>query len=150
MKLSTKGRYAVMAMVDIANNSPGQPVSLVEISGRQTLPVQYLEQLFAKLRRGGLVESIRGPSGGYKLKQSANMIRISDIMLAVDEPIKATRCQPKSKLGCQGRTEKCLTHHLWEGLGQHILSYLSSMTLEDVCQQRITPRERSHIDPPHI
>ncbi len=96
MKLSTKGRYAVMAMVDIAAHTEGKPIALADVAERQEISLSYLEQLFAKLRRGNQVKSVRGPGGGYLLAQAADETRISDIILAVDEPIKATRCTPPS------------------------------------------------------
>src|ERR1700704_7198994 len=101
MRLSTKGRYAVMAMVDLAKHSGGNPVSLAEIAERQEISMSYLEQLFAKLRKGGLVKSVRGPGGGYLLAYPLEESRISDIILAVDEPIRATRCAPGSPAGCR-------------------------------------------------
>ena len=137
MKLSTKGRYAVMAMVDLASTSNGSPVALADIAERQEISLSYLEQLFAKLRRGGLVRSVRGPGGGYLLAHSAEGTRISDIILAVDEPIRATRCAPGSPAGCRSNKSRCLTHDLWEELGNQIHLYLSSVTLADVCGRRI-------------
>lgn len=137
MKLSTKGRYAVMAMVDLTRNSSGSPVALADIAERQEISLSYLEQLFAKLRRGGLVRSVRGPGGGYLLAHSAEGTRISDIILAVDEPIRATRCAPGSPAGCRSNKSRCLTHDLWEELGNQIHLYLSSVTLADVCARRI-------------
>ncbi len=137
MKLSTKGRYAVMAMVDLNRNSSGSPVALADIAERQEISLSYLEQLFAKLRRGGLVRSVRGPGGGYLLAHSAEGTRISDIILAVDEPIRATRCAPGSPAGCRSNKSRCLTHDLWEELGNQIHLYLSSVTLADVCARRI-------------
>ena len=101
MKLSTKGRYAVMAMVDLASTSKGQPVALADIAERQEISLSYLEQLFAKLRKGGLVKSVRGPGGGYLLGRGTEDVKISDIILAVDEPIKATLCRPNSSAGCR-------------------------------------------------
>ena len=137
MKLSTKGRYAVMAMVDLTRNSDGSPVALADIAERQEISLSYLEQLFAKLRRGGLVRSVRGPGGGYLLAHTADATRISDIILAVDEPIRATRCAPGSPSGCRSNKSRCLTHDLWEELGNQIHLYLSSVTLADVCARRI-------------
>lgn len=137
MKLSTKGRYAVMAMVDLTRNSDGSPVALADIAERQEISLSYLEQLFAKLRRGGLVRSVRGPGGGYLLAHPADATRISDIILAVDEPIRATRCAPGSPSGCRSNKSRCLTHDLWEELGNQIHLYLSSVTLADVCARRI-------------
>lgn len=137
MKLSTKGRYAVMAMVDLASNSKGQPVALADIAERQEISLSYLEQLFAKLRKGGLVKSVRGPGGGYLLAYPMAESRISDIILAVDEPIRATRCAPGSPAGCRSNKSRCLTHDLWEELGNQIHLYLSSVTLADICSRRI-------------
>ncbi len=137
MKLSTRGRYAVMAMADLANKSRGQPIPLAAIAQRQEISLSYLEQLFGKLRRGHLVNSVRGPGGGYKLARDATDIRISDIILAVDEPIRATRCQPGSPMGCRGNKSRCLTHDLWEELGNQIYLYLSSVSLEEVCRGRV-------------
>jgi Rrf2 family iron-sulfur cluster assembly transcriptional regulator len=137
LKLSTKGRYAVMAMADLAGNNTGHPVTLNEIALRQGLPLQYLEQLFLKLRRKGLIKSTRGQAGGYVLAQLAKNINISSIMSAVDEPLQVTRCTPNSDYGCQGRREQCLTHNLWEGLALHILAYLNQISLEDLSNQRI-------------
>ena len=137
MKLSTKGRYAVMAMVDLARQSNGNPVALAEIAERQDISLSYLEQLFAKLRRGGLVKSVRGPGGGYLLTHDRDDTRIADIILAVDEPIRATRCTPGLAIGCQGDRTRCLTHDLWEELSNQIHLYLSSVSLGDVCEKRI-------------
>ena len=137
MRLSTKGRYAVMAMVDLAKHSAGEPISLAEIAERQEISLSYLEQLFAKLRKGGLVRSVRGPGGGYLLAFAAAETRISDIILAVDEPIRATRCTPGAPTGCRGNKSRCLTHDLWEELGNQIHLYLSSVSLADVCERRL-------------
>lgn len=136
MKLTTKGRYAVMAMVDLAANSKGSPVALADIAERQEISLSYLEQLFAKLRRGGLVKSVRGPGGGYLPALAIDQTRISDIILAVDEPLRATRCAPGSPEGCRANKTRCATHELWEGLGQQIHSYLNQVTLADICQKR--------------
>jgi Rrf2 family iron-sulfur cluster assembly transcriptional regulator len=137
MKLTTKGRYAVMAMADLARNSDGKPLTLAEIAERQDISLSYLEQLFAKLRRGELVRSVRGPGGGYLLARPAGAIRISDIVLAVDEPIRATRCQPGSPMSCQGVKGRCMTHDLWEELSNHILLFLTSVSLGDVVEQEV-------------
>jgi len=137
LRLSTKGRYAVMAMVDLAVTSGGSPVALADIAERQEISLSYLEQLFAKLRRGGIVKSVRGPGGGYLLSRSAREVRISDIILAVDEPIRTTRCAPGSSRGCKSDKSRCLTHDLWEELGHQIHLYLSSVSLEDVCCRRV-------------
>src|SRR5690606_4606789 len=146
MRLSTKGRYAVMAMADLARNGRGpdgasRAVSLAEIAARQEISLSYLEQLFARLRRGGLVQSVRGPGGGYRLARGAGETAVADIVLAVDEPIRATRCAGEgSPRGCMIRGERCITHHLWEGLGQEIHRYLASVSLEDVVENRTDRR----------
>ena len=140
MRLSTKGRYAVMAMVDLAIQSDGRPVPLADVAERQEISLSYLEQLFGKLRRGGLVESVRGPGGGYMLSRTTDETRVADIIMAVDEPIKATRCTPGSPEGCQSNKSRCLTHDLWEELGNHIYLYLSSVSLADVAQKRVLGR----------
>jgi len=140
MRLSTKGRYAVMAMVDLAKHGIGAPISLAEIAERQEISLSYLEQLFAKLRAGGLVKSVRGPGGGYLLAHGASDTRISDIILAVDEPIRATRCSPGAPVGCRGNKSRCLTHDLWEELGNQIHLFLSAVTLADVVEGRVLGR----------
>ena len=137
MRLSTKGRYAVMAMVDLAQHSDGEPVSLAEIAERQEISLSYLEQLFAMLRKSGLVKSVRGPGGGYLLARDRRETRIADIILAVDEPIRATRCTPGAPIGCRGNKTRCLTHDLWEELGNQIHLFLSSVSLADVCEHRV-------------
>ena len=137
MKLSTRGRYAVMAMVDLASHSKGRPIALAEIAERQEISLSYLEQLFAKLRRGGLVRSVRGPGGGYLLAHEVGQIRVSDVILAVDEPIRATRCAPGSPSGCRSNKSRCLTHDLWEELGNQIHLYLSAVTIADVVNRRV-------------
>jgi len=137
MRLSTKGRYAVMAMVDLTQHGGAGPVSLAEIAERQEISLSYLEQLFAKLRRGGLVKSVRGPGGGYLLAHERDATRISDIILAVDEPIRAVRCKPGTTIGCRGDRSRCLTHDLWEELSNQIHLYLSSVSLGDVCDKRV-------------
>jgi Rrf2 family iron-sulfur cluster assembly transcriptional regulator len=142
VKLSTKGRYAVMAMADLAHHSNGRPVALAEVAVRQEISLSYLEQLFGRLRRGGLVNSVRGPGGGYMLARDPEQMRIADIILAVDEPIKATRCTPGSPNGCHSHRGRCLTHDLWEELGNQIYLYLSSVTLADVCKRRVLGSSR--------
>ncbi|MFP3921380.1 MAG: Rrf2 family transcriptional regulator [Dichotomicrobium sp.] len=132
MQLSTKGRYAVMAMVDLAACSSDQPVRLASIADRQQISLAYLEQLFTKLRRAGLVKSARGPGGGYKLTRLPEKIAVSEIMMAVDEPIKMTRCITGSEIACIGNKGRCLTHDLWRALGDHILLFLQTVTLRDV------------------
>ncbi len=137
MKLSTKGRYAVMAMVDLARQSQGGPVALADIAKRQDISLSYLEQLFGKLRKGAQVKSVRGPGGGYLLARDACDMRISDIIKAVDEPILTTRCTPGSPEGCRTDRSRCLTHDLWQELGNQIDRYLSSISLADVINNRI-------------
>ena len=131
MKLSTKGRYAVMAMADIAAQDSGTLVPLLAISERQDISLSYLEQLFNRLRKAGLVASVRGARGGYKLARDAGSILISQIMDAVAEPVSATRCDNSSDQGCRGN-ERCITHDLWSELDQHINGFLSSISLADV------------------
>ena len=138
MKLSTKGRYAVMAMTDLAiQSSAKKPVALAEIAERQEISLSYLEQLFGKLRKGGLVKSVRGPGGGYMVSRDPGEVRISDIIFAVDEPINATRCSPGSPAGCKSNKSRCLTHDLWQELTNHIQLFLSSVTLGDVVEKRV-------------
>jgi len=140
MRLSTKGRYAVMALVDIAKHAQGTPITLAEIAERQLISLSYLEQLFAKLRSAGLVKSVRGPGGGYRLARASTETRVSEIILAVDEPIKATRCTEMGATGCRADRSKCLTHDLWEELGNQIHAFLSSVTLSDVLERKLAPR----------
>lgn len=143
MKLSTKGRYAVMAMADLASReADAKPVSLSDIAGRQEISLSYLEQLFAKLRKGGLVVSVRGPGGGYRLSRPAAELRVADIILAVNEPISATRCKSGSPIGCTGSASRCLTHDLWEELGRQIQIFLATVSLEDVVERRVLGRAR--------
>ena len=136
MKLSTKGRYAVMALVDLASQSDGRPVALADIAERQEISLSYLEQLFARLRRKGLVKSARGPGGGYRLAKNAEETMISEIVHAVDEPLRATRCGVGK--GCMMKGERCLTHDLWEDLGRRIEDYLASVSLADVVSGRLS------------
>ncbi|MFN4041652.1 MAG: Rrf2 family transcriptional regulator [Brevundimonas sp.] len=143
MRLSTKGRYAVMAMADLARNGRDRAVSLAEIAARQEISLSYLEQLFARLRKGALVKSVRGPGGGYRLAREAQDTMIADIVLAVDEPIRATRCVGAgSPRGCMIKGERCITHHLWEDLGSEIHAYLASVSLEDVVENRTRQRRQ--------
>ena len=137
MRLSTKGRYAVMAMIDLAASSDGHPVSLADIAERQEISLSYLEQLFARLRKGGLVKSVRGPGGGYLLAFPAESTRIADIILAVDEPIRTTRCFLGSPSGCHANRSRCETHDLWEELGNQIHRFLSAVTVADVVNRRV-------------
>lgn len=137
MKLGTRARYAVMAMVDLAGHGDGEPVPLAEIARRQEISLAYLEQLFARLRRSGLVKSVRGPGGGYLLAHHRKDTRIADIIIAVDEPLDAVRCKAGEAVGCRGDRGRCLTHDLWEELGRQIHLYLSSVSLADVCERRV-------------
>jgi Rrf2 family iron-sulfur cluster assembly transcriptional regulator len=143
MRLSTKGRYAVMAMVDLARHSmaasPARAVSLAEIARRQDLSLAYLEQLFTQLRRSGLVVSVRGPGGGYRLARPAPDLAVADIVSAVDEPTQAVRCTSKSS-GCMPGGEQCLTHDLWEALGDHIHTFLAGVSLDDIIAGRTKAR----------
>lgn len=141
MRLSTKGRYAVMAMADLAKRGEDRAVTLSDIAARQDISLPYLEQLFARLRRRGLVRSVRGPGGGYRLAQSPAETRVSDIVTAVDEPLDAVRCGNGPK-GCMPGGERCLTHDLWDDLGRHIHDYLASVSLDDVVSGRLS-RSRS-------
>jgi len=140
MKLSTKGRYAVMAMADLARHAGKKPIALGEIAGRQEISLSYLEQLFAKLRRGGIVRSVRGPGGGYFLARDPDDVSIADIILAVDEPIKATRCKTSSAEGCLGNGTRCITHNLWDELSRQIHLFLSEVSLGDVIHRRVLGR----------
>jgi len=143
VKLSTKGRYAVMAMVDIAINSHGDPVSLAAIAQRQDISQEYLEQLFGKLRKKQLVTSVRGPGGGYLLAKSADEMVVAEIVLAADEPLTVTRCQDGDAVaGCIGG-EKCCTHELWAALGRQIYGFLAAITLSDVVGKRNLALEAS-------
>lgn len=144
MILGTKTRYAVMAMVELAGREPGRPVALAELAAAQEITVPYLEQIFSKLKKRGLVRSIRGPGGGYTLAHESEDIRIGDIVNAVEESVKMTRCGKHGKPGgCMSSKARCLTHDLWEGLEQQISGYLSSVTLADV-------RNRKKILPPSV
>jgi Rrf2 family iron-sulfur cluster assembly transcriptional regulator len=139
MRLSTKGRYAVMAMVDLARREgeATRAVALADIAARQQISLSYLEQLFARLRRKGLVVSARGPGGGYRLARGPEATTIADIVHAVDEPLRATRCGGSGK-GCMMKGERCLTHELWADLGARIEGYLASVSLADVAMGRLS------------
>jgi Rrf2 family protein len=131
MQLSTKGRYAVMAMVDLAGHGSGSSVPLASIADRQHISVAYLEQLFMKLRRAGLVKAIRGPKGGYQLARAPSDISVADIMTAADEPVRMNRCSVEGNDWCLG-TKRCATHDLWRALGIHISAFLSAVSLKDI------------------
>ena len=141
MKLTAKGRYAVMAVADLASQGVGVRVSLSEISERQGISLSFLEQLFGKLRRAGVVESHRGAAGGYSLSTSASRLTLKEIITAVDEDIRAHGCDPESRLACTGMTGKCLTHGLWGALESHIEAFLSDITVDDVVNQRFPVME---------
>jgi len=131
MELNTRGRYAVMAMADLAKQESSAATSLSAIAARQNLPAAYLEQLFLKLRRAGLVESVRGRHGGYRLGRPAHDISVAEVMLAVEEETRMTSCLGEGSAGCRGK-EKCLTHALWHALGQHIRGFLGNVSLQEV------------------
>ncbi len=133
MRLTTKGRFAVTAMIDIAMHSTNGPATLAGVSERQRISLSYLEQLFGKLRRHGLVESVRGPGGGYHLARPADTVSVADIILAVDEPIDATQCAGQEN--CLD-DRRCMTHELWAGLNNHIFQFLRSVTLEQLVRQQ--------------
>lgn len=135
MRLTSKGRYAVSAMVDLNNHQGEGPVALATISERQFISLSYLEQLFRRLRENGLVRSVRGPGGGYLLNKNPGEITVGDVIRAVDEQIQATRCVNALR-GCH-RGKRCDTHQLWNALGQHIYRFLDVVSLEDVCEKRI-------------
>ena len=132
MKLTSKGRYAVMAMADLAKNKVKEPTNLTEISLRQGISIAYLEQLFLKLRKNNLVQSIRGPSGGYVLSRPPDEIKLLSIISAVDEKIKTVKCKKESKKGCNGKSIKCITHNLWDDLETHINKFFEDNTLKDI------------------
>ena len=142
MRLGTRGRYAVMAMTDLARHGGERAVTLADIAARQEISQAYLEQLFAALRRSGLVASVRGPGGGYRLGRPASAISIAEVAGAVDEPLEATRCEGAST-GCLGGGERCATHDLWDALGDHILDFLGGVSLEDVVERRVKPRPKA-------
>lgn len=132
MRLTTKGRYAVTAMLDLAYHSEKKPVTLTDIAKRQSISLSYLEQLFARLRRAGMVEGVRGPGGGYQLSRASREISIASIIAAVDEVVDSTRCGGKSN--CQ-HNQACLTHDLWIGLSDQIRAYLTNITLGELLER---------------
>jgi len=132
MKLTSKGRYAVMAMADLAKNNLKEPTSLTEISLRQGISIAYLEQLFLKLRKNNLVQSVRGPLGGYVLTKHPEQIKLLSIINAVDEKIKTVKCKKESKKGCNGKSIKCITHNLWDDLEAHINKFFEDNSLSDI------------------
>jgi len=135
MKLTTKGRYAVMAMADLASNTNVSPVSLKEISLRQNISLAYLEQIFIKLKNKKLVRSSRGATGGYFLEKPASEIKLSHIISAVDEEVKMLNCKKSSKKGCNNKSTKCITHNLWDELDQHIHGFFEKVKLQDLTKQ---------------
>ena len=136
MKLTTKGRYAVMAMADLASNESNKPVSLNEIAIRQNISLSYLEQLFLKLRNNHLVKSVRGPHGGYILEKKAKDIKLSSIIFAVNEEVKTLNCKKDSKKGCDGKSVKCITHDLWDDLGKHINGFFENKNLNELISKQ--------------
>ena len=132
MKLTTKGRYAVMAMADLATNANGSAISLTEISSRQNISLAYLEQIFLKLKSNKLVRSSRGANGGYILEKPASEIKLSNIIFAVDEEVKTLNCKKNSKRGCNNKSVKCITHNLWDQLDQHINGFFEKVKLQDL------------------
>jgi len=147
MRLTTKGRYAVTAMLDVALNSRKSPVSLAEVSSRQGISLSYLEQLFSKLRKAGLVASVRGPGGGYLLGRDADDINIAEVILSVNETLDATRC--KGKANCHDG-HSCLTHDLWQNLSDQIHSFLSGISLRAVLQGNPTFLTNDRIECDHV
>jgi Rrf2 family transcriptional regulator, iron-sulfur cluster assembly transcription factor len=135
MKLTTKGRYAVMAMADLAIYKDNGPTSLTDISLRQNISLPYLEQIFIKLKDNNLVKSTRGSKGGYILEKSANEIKISNIISAVDEEVKMLNCKKESKKGCNNKSTKCITHNLWDQLDQHINNFFEKVKLQDLVKK---------------
>ena len=135
MKLTNKGRYAVMAMADLAVNAKDGPISLTEISFRQNISLAYLEQIFLKLKNNKLVKSSRGANGGYVLEKSASEIKISNIINAVDEEVRTLNCKKNSKSGCNNKSVKCITHNLWDELDQHINGFFEKVKLQDLTKQ---------------
>ena len=132
MKLTNKGRYAVMAMADLASNTNNGPISLKEISIRQNISLAYLEQIFIKLKENKLVKSSRGAKGGYVLEKPASEIKLSNIIFAVNEEVKTLNCNKNSKRGCNHKSSKCITHNLWDQLDQHIDGFFEKVKLQDL------------------
>tara|TARA_B100000161_G_scaffold247670_1_gene204037 strand:+ start:435 stop:848 length:414 start_codon:yes stop_codon:yes gene_type:complete len=132
MKLTNKGRYAVMAMADLASNAKERPISLSEISLRQNISLAYLEQIFLKLKNNKLVKSSRGANGGYILDKPASEIKLSNIIYAVDEEVRTLNCKKNSKRGCNNKSTKCITHNLWDELDRHINGFFENVKLQDL------------------
>ena len=140
MKLNSKGRYAVMALADIANFDRQNPVSLRDISLRQNISLVYLEQIFSKLKKNNIVKSIRGTNGGYILTRDPGQIKLSNIFSAVDEKVKTLQCKRESKRGCNGRSTKCITHYLWDDLEMHINDFFDKKNLGDLVKNNLETR----------
>ena len=136
MKLSSKGRYAVMALADLAKFDPNEPVSLRDISLRQGISLVYLEQLFLKLKKNKIVRSVRGNKGGYTLNKNPSEINISEVLSAVEEKIKTVCCEKHSKKGCNGKSAKCITHNLWDELEDYINGFFEKKKLSDLINKR--------------
>ncbi len=136
MKLTSKGRYAVMALVDLARFDSIKPVSLRDISLRQGISLNYLEQIFSKLKKNNIVKSTRGTQGGYILNKDPNDIKLTNIFYAVDEKVKTVQCKKESKKGCNGKATKCITHDLWDELETHINSFFENKSLEDLIKNK--------------
>ena len=132
MRLNTKSRYAVMALADMASFKANKPISLRDISIRQSISLLYLEQIFLKLKKNNIVKSIRGSNGGYVLSKNPNNLKLSEIFLALDQNVKTVGCDKNSKKGCNGRTTKCITHNLWDELDLHINAFFENKKLEDL------------------
>ena len=145
MKLTSKGRYAVMAMADLANTNATEPINLTEISLRQGISISFLEQIFLKLKKNNLVESSRGPSGGYSLAKSPEEIKLSSIIKAVNEEVKTVGCKKELKKGCNGKSIKCITHDLWDDLETHINNFFEKNTLKDIIY-RIKNKQEKEIN----
>ena len=142
MKLTSKGRYAVMAMADLAKTNAIQPISLTEISLRQGISISFLEQIFLKLKKNNLVQSSRGPFGGYFLVKPPSEIKLSSIIKAVDEKIKTVGCKKESKKSCNGKLIKCITHNLWDDLETHINNFFEKNTLRDIIYREVKDQKK--------
>jgi Rrf2 family iron-sulfur cluster assembly transcriptional regulator len=150
MRLTTKGRFAVTAMIDLALHQSEDPITLAEISSRQSISLSYLEQLFGKLRRHHIVESVRGPGGGYHLARAADQVTVADIIIAVDEPLDATQCGGKQN--CLDKTKpghaQCMTHELWTTLNAKVVDFLDSVSLKDLVDQQLEKQAGKQVAAP--
>ena len=140
MKLTSKGRYAVMALADIASFDQQKPVPLRDISLRQNISLVFLEQIFSKLKKNNIVKSTRGVNGGYILSSNPGQIKLSSIFSAVDEHVKTVQCKKESKKGCQGKSTKCITHYLWDELEMYINDFFEKKNLEDLIKSNLEKR----------